>query len=173
MIVVGVDASPFGPGKTSTIVAAVLDGAAARGAVTWLIRHDAPDVLERIAEADAVVFGSPTYRGGHTAALRALLEKIDRKEGNEPLAATPVAIVMTGASQAHFLGTRELATVLSGFFGTQVLSPDLYVGAHDFDSAGVPREDVQLVANLHGQALVELAAAVENSTALKILRPLV
>ncbi|WP_104088156.1 NADPH-dependent FMN reductase [Arthrobacter sp. GMC3] len=173
MKIVGVDGSPFGPGKTAAAIAAVLAGAANRGAQTELIRHDDPAAVDRIARADAVVFGSPTYRASHTAALRALLEKIDRKQGEEPLAGTPVAVVMTGASSAHFLGTRDLANTLSGFFGTQVLAPDLFFQGRDFDDAGAPSGRAAELCQLHGAALLELAAAVQASTALRALRPVV
>lgn len=173
MIVIGVDGSPHGPGKTAAAVSAVLAGAAGRGAAIELIRHDDPDVVARIAAADAVVLGSPTYRATHTAALRALLEKFDRKTGAEPLAATPVAVVMTGASGEHFLGTRDLSATLSGFFGTQVLSPELYFHGGDFDAAGQPAGRAAELCAVHGEALVDLAVAVKGSAALRALRPVV
>ncbi|ALE06420.1 hypothetical protein AL755_14700 [Arthrobacter sp. ERGS1:01] len=172
MIVLGIDGSPYGPGKTAAAVATVLAGAADAGAQTELIRHDDPEAVARIAAADAVVFGSPTYRASHTAVLRTLLEKIDRKAGDEPLAGTPTAIVMTGASPAHFLGTRELAATLSGFFGTQVLAPELFLHGGDFDG-GAPAGRAAELCTLHGQALVELAAAVGGSVALRALKPVV
>lgn len=173
MKVLGVDGSPHGPGKTAAAVSAVLAGAAGRGAATELIRHDDPDVVARIAQADAVVFGSPTYRATHTAALRTLLEKVDRKPGNEPLAGTPVAVVMTGASDAHFLGTRDLSATLAGFFGTQVLAPDLYFQGRDFDADGSLAGRAAELAPLHGEALLALAGAVRESAALQALRPVV
>lgn len=173
MIVLGIDGSPHGPGKTAAAVAAVLAGAASHGAETELVTHDHPEVLARIAAADAVVLGSPTYRASHTAALRALLERIERKPGAEPLAGTPVAVVMTGASGEHFLGTRELSTTVAGFFGTQVLAPDLYFTGGDFDAQGQPAGRAAELAELHGQALVDLAAAVRGSAALGKLGPVV
>lgn len=173
MIVLGIDGSPHGPGKTAAAVAAVLAGAATQGAETELVTHDHPEVLARIAAADAVVLGSPTYRASHTAALRTLLERIERNPGAEPLAGTPVAIVMTGASGEHFLGTRELSTTVAGFFGTQVLAPDLYFKAGDFDGEGQPAGKAAELAELHGQALVDLAAAVRGSAALGKLGPVI
>lgn len=173
MIILGVDGSPFGPGKTAAAITEILAGAGRVGAQTDLIRHDDPQAVARITQADAVVFGSPTYRASHTAVLRALLEKIERKSGDEPLAGTPVAVVMTGASGSHFLGTRDLSTTLAGFFGTQVLAPDLYFQGRDFDDAGVPQGRAAQLCSLHGEALVELATAVKGSTALRALRALV
>jgi len=173
MRVLGIDGSPYGPGKTAAAIAAILAGAAGRGAETTLIRHDDPQAVEHIAAADAVVFGSPAYRASHTAALRTLLEKIDRKDDDQPLAGTPTAVVMTGASGSHFLGTRELSATLGGFFGTQVLAPDLYFQGRDFDDDGAPIGRAAELCQLHGEALAELAAAVQGSTALRALKPVV
>lgn len=173
MKILGIDGSPNGPGKTAKVVGHVLEGAADRGAAVDLITCGAPDAVDRIAEADAVVFGSPTYRASHSSALRALLEKIDRDGAKAPLLATPAAVVMTGASAAHFLGTEDLAGVLRGFFGTQVLAPSLYLYQQHFDGVGAARPDAVEQCRTHGAALWELAAAVGNSTALRSLKPLI
>ena len=60
MKVVGIDGSPYGPGKTAAAVQAILAGAAGRGAETEFLAHDHPEVVARIAAADAVV---PAPRG--------------------------------------------------------------------------------------------------------------
>lgn len=83
------------------------------------------------------------------------------------------AVVMTGASSAHFLGTRELSATLAGFFGTQVLAPELYFQGSDFDGSGAPAGRAAELCRRHGEALVELASAVQASTALRALRPVV
>lgn len=173
MKVLGIDGSPHGPGKTARMIGHVLEGAAGRGAAVDLIKSDATDVVDRIAEADAVVFGSPTYRASHSAAMRSLLERLDRDGVKAPLLATPAAVVMTGASAAHFLGTEDLASTLRGFFGTQVLAPSLYFHAQHFDGAGDAGSDAVDQCRTHGAALWELAAAVRNSTALRSLKPLI
>lgn len=173
MIILGIDGSPHGPGKTARVIAQVLEGAAQQGATVEMRRHDAPDVLTRIQEADAVVFGSPTYRASHSSALRSLLERMDRDGDNPPLAATPAMVVMTGGSPAHFLGTEDLANTLRGFFGTQVLSPSLYFHPAHFDDDGEVKVATAAQCRVHGNALWELTAAVGASTALRTLKPLV
>lgn len=173
MKILGIDGSPHGPGKTAKVVGHVLEGAASRGAAVDLITCGAPDAVDRIAEADAVVFGSPTYRASHSSALRALLEKMDRDGAKAPLLATPAAVVMTGGSTAHFLGTEDLAGVLRGFFGTQVLAPSLYFHPQHFDSEGDAVPGAVEQCRTHGAALWELAAAVRNSAALRSLKPLI
>jgi FMN reductase len=173
VIVLGIDTSPHGPGRTARVIGHVLEGAAQRGAEIDLIRHDAPEVAARISQADAVIFGSPVYRASHCAAMRALLERLGRDGADRPLAATPALVVMTGASPAHFLGTGELANTLGGFFGTQVLSPSLYFHPGHFDGSGEATEDAAARCRTHGEALWELATAVKASTALRLLAPLV
>lgn len=173
MIVLGIDGSPHGPGKTARVIREVLEGAAQERATVEMLRHDAPNVLTRIQEADAIVFGSPTYRASHSSALRSLLERIDRDGNKAPLAATPAMVVMTGGSPAHFLGTEDLANTLRGFFGTQVLSPSLYFHPAHFDDDGEVKGDTAAQCRVHGTALWELTAAVRASTALRTLKPLV
>jgi FMN reductase len=171
--IIGVDASPHGPGKTHQMITEILAGSAGAGAQTQLMRHDDDGIVGFIAGADGVVFGSPTYRASPTAAMRLLLERIDRttKEGQGPLHGTPVIAALTGASQAHFLGTRELSNALSGFFGTQVLSPDLYVESSAFRPDGTVDAGTAQRLRFHGAALTELACAIRDSVHLKELRP--
>lgn len=167
------DASPHGPGKTHRMIAEILAGAADAGAHTELVRHDDELILGLIAAADGVVFGSPTYRASPTAAMRLLLERIDRGSATDkgPLHSTPAVVAMTGASTAHFLGTRELSNALSGFFGTQVLSPDIYLDPTAFNPDGTIETDLAQRLRLHGAALTELIAAVQASHSLQKIRP--
>lgn len=171
--IIGVDTSPFGPGKTYRMISEILTGSSVAGAETELVRHDSERVLELIAAADGVVFGSPTYRASPSAAMRLLLERIDRNsdEGPSPLQGTPVIAAMTGASAEHFLATRELSNALSGFFGTLVLAPDIYIDGSSFRSDGTLDEVTAGRLRHHGAALAELAAAIQGSRHLRELRP--
>ena len=63
----------------------------------------------------------------------------------------------------------ELA-LLAGFFATQVLSPGLYLD-HSGYVDGALTEPVRELAGSHGRALVELAAAVCASSAMRGLQP--
>jgi FMN reductase len=128
-------------------------------------------------EADAVVFGSPTYRADITAQLKALLDATPRGmsyESGDPLRGTTCATVLTGASDHHFLAVEKVRGILGGFFGAQLLSPGLYLPSAAFtDDGRALRDEHQQLAELHGRALVELAAAVRSSKWLRDLRPLV
>jgi len=179
MLVVAVVGSPHAGGRTRVAVDAVLRGAA-EGADTRVLEVAGTghaDALAAMDEADAVVFGSPTYRADITAQLKALLDATPRGmsyESGDPLRGTTCATVLTGASDHHFLAVEEVRGILGGFFGAQLLSPGLYLPSAAFtDDGRALRDEHQQLAELHGRALVELAAAVRSSKWLRDLRPLV
>jgi FMN reductase len=175
--VLGVVASPRPHARTERAVAAVLVGAAKVGAETSriaLAEVGRSEALAALAAADAVVFGSPTYRATYTALLKDLLEATERGrygESSAPLQGKAAAVVLTGASHHHFLAVDTLRNVLAGFFAVQVLSPGLYLEhsayTEDKELTGAAAE----TAAAHGAALVDLAAAVKGSEALRALQP--
>ena len=178
-MVLGVVASPRAGGRTATAVAGVLAGAAASGARTAVVELselDTADVVQRIDDADAVVFGSPVYRATYSAQLKSLLERVERGKHGEttaPLRGKAAAIVMTGASGHHFLATEGLHAVLTTFFAVQTLAPALYLETSAYTpESGLTPQAAEL-GRSHGSALTELAAAVRGSEALRRLEPLV
>ncbi len=180
MLVVGVVGSPNAGGRTRVGVDAVLVGAAGEGAeirVHELADTAVPDVVAAMGEADAVVFGSPTYRADITAQLKGLLDQTPRGaeyESGDPLRGTVCATVLTGASDHHFLAVEKVRGILGGFFGVQVLSPGLYLPSAAFtEDRTALRDEARRLAELHGRALVELATAVRSSKWLRDLRPLI
>jgi FMN reductase len=180
MLVVAVVGSPKAGGRTRVAVDAVLRGAAEGGAETRVLEladTDHADALAAMEEADAVVFGSPTYRADIAAQLKALLDATPRGasyENGDPLRGTTCATVLTGASDHHFLAVEKVRGILGGFFGVQLLSPGLYFPSATFtDDATALRDEPRQLAELHGRALVELTAAVGKSTWLRELRPLI
>jgi len=180
MLVVGVVGSPNAGGRTRVAVDAVLAGAVAEGTETRvheLADTAVPDVIAEMAAADAVVFGSPTYRADITAQLKGLLDNTPRGaayESGDPLRGTVCATVLTGASDHHFLAVEKIRGILGGFFGVQILSPGLYLSSAAFteDRTGLV-DEMRQRAELQGRALVELATAVRSSKWLRDMRPLV
>ena len=159
---------------------AVLRGAADEGAETEVIEladAEASDVVAALDEADAIVFASPTYRADIAAQLKALLEVTRggmKGETSAPLQGKACATLLTGASDHRFLAVDKVRGILGGFYATQLLSPGLYFpGAAFTDDGRALGDDAQRLAETHGRALVELAAAVRSSKWLKALRPLV
>jgi FMN reductase len=181
VLVVAVIGSPHAGGRTRVAVDAVLSGAAQEGAETRVVEladTAVPDAIAALEEADAAIFGSPTYRADITAQLKALLDATPRGmaayESGDPLRATACATVLTGASDHHFLAVEKVRGILGGFFGVQLLSPGLYLPSAAFaDEGRALTDDARQLAELHGRALVELATAVRSSTWLRDLRPLI
>ena len=173
--VVGVVGSPTSGGRTDAAVAALLAGCTGAD-VEQVSLADTPveHVLAAMADADAVVLGSPTYRGSFSSLLRSLLEQTQRGRYGEtaaPLRGKAAAVVMTAGSAAHYLALGDLRTVLAGFFGVQVLSPGLVLGPDCYADDGTLRPDSATLAAAHGRALADLAVAVRASAAISALEP--
>ena len=177
--VVAVVGSPHGSGATAAAAQAVLAGVAAAGARTKsldLATEDLDNVVDRIDEADGILFASPVYRAAHTALLASLLERIPRGVAGEtraPLAGKAALVLLTGASHHHFLATERLRAPLVSFFAAQTLSPGLYFTPASYTPERALNDESRALAELHGQALVELATAVRGGSALSRLTPLI
>lgn len=177
--IVAVVGSPHGSGATSNAVEAVLAGARQFGASTTLLdltSADPDQVLAALEVAHGVVLASPVYRASHTSLLAGLLERVQRGAPGEsaaPLRGKAVAIVLTGASEHHFLATERLRGTVASFFAAQTLSPALYLSPAAYTADKTLAEASRELAVLHGRALVELATAVTRGDALAQLTPLV
>lgn len=174
--ILAVVASPHVGGRTTAAVQTLLAAAREAGTVSLveLAATTTDDVLAAMAASDAIVFGTPVYRAGHTALLRSLLESTQRGmygETSAPLRGKATAIVMTGADDYHYLATDGLRAVLANFFATQVLSPALYLGGTAFNPDTTLTAEAAQLAATHGGALVELATAVHQSALLSTMDP--
>jgi FMN reductase len=165
------------PGRLRHALAGALDRATAAGiAQTTLIDladvriafadgrpaadlgDDTAEVVQAIADADAVLFATPVYRGSLTGALKNLLDHV-------PVVAldgTPTAIAAMGATPHHFLGADRHLRDLLAFFGAAVSPVSTYLTARDF-AEGVPTPEAaaQLDAQLAG--LVTFAHALRRA----------
>ncbi|MFC5995034.1 NAD(P)H-dependent oxidoreductase [Pseudonocardia hispaniensis] len=174
MRIIGLVGGPESGGRTSTAVAEVLAGTGADTELVELSRTDGPALAAALAEADAVIFGSPVYRATYSAVLKSVLEDTERGtwgETSAPLQGKAAATVLTGASAHHFLAMNDLRNVLAGFFAVQVLSPGLYLDHGAYLDRVTLTEDAAALAKAHGAALADLAAAVRASRALAALTP--
>jgi FMN reductase len=177
VVVVGVAGGPEPGGRTSTAIEAVLAGAAGVGASTRLVelsQTPVPEVVAAFEAADAVVLGSPVYRATYSALLKDLLERTERGKWGEtsaPLQGKVAATVLTGASGHHYLALNDLRNVLAGFFAVQVLSPGLYFDHGGYVDRSTLTPELADLAETHGAALADLAAAVRASAALRAITP--
>lgn len=128
---------------------------------------DTVAVLARIEAAEALLLATPIYRGSLTGSLKNLLDLV-------PLAALegkPVALLVMGTTQHHFLGADRHLRDMLAFFGAHVTPVGGYLTAKDFVD-GVPTEAAAATVDrlLAGAMALRDAAA---ATAAHGLRPLV
>ena len=87
--------------------------------------------------ADALVIGSPVYRGSFAWPLKVLFDETTRgryNDGPSVLRGKAIAIVMTTGSPHHFLALNDLRNVLAGFFAAHVVPPGLSIPASGYGS---------------------------------------
>lgn len=172
---VGLSANVQRPSKTRTLVEAVLREAAERSAVddrifdfvdtgpglgaAWTrdqLPLPARRVVEAIEEADALIVGSPVYKGSFTGLFKHLFDLIDPGA----LADKPVAVVATGGGARHALVVEHSFRPLFGFFGALQVPTAVYASETDFSDGVLTAADVRArTAQAGGQLATLLAAA--------------
>lgn len=145
--IIGLSGNLDRPSKTRALVQTVVATAASRFEATGTI-YDLTDfgpslgtarrvgdlaptaraALEAILSADAVVVGSPVYKGSYTGLFKHLVDLVD------PLALVgkPVLLTATGGGDRHALVIEHQLRPLFGFFEAQTLPTGLYAADRDF-----------------------------------------
>ena len=93
----------------------------------------ARDIVARIVAADALIVGSPVYKGSYTGLFKHLFDLIEPSA----LAGKPVLLTATGGGDKHALVVEHHLRPLFGFFEAATLPTGIYAGAADFVD-GVP-----------------------------------
>lgn len=145
--IVGFAGSSSVPSRTrslvETIVATTADRIGARTSVYDLVdihpslgatldpRQAPPDLaalIDTITQADALVVGSPVYKGTYTGLFKHLFDLIDPKA----LRDKPVVLTATGGSERHALVVDHGLRPLFAFFSADILSTGIYATEADF-----------------------------------------
>lgn len=84
--------------------------------------------LDIVLSADALVVGSPVYKGSYTGLFKHLFDLIDPLA----LAGKPVLLSATGGGDRHALVIEHQLRPLFGFFEAQALPTGLYAADRDF-----------------------------------------
>lgn len=90
-------------------------------------------ILDTLVSADALIVGSPVYKGSYTGLFKHLFDLIDPAA----LAGKPVLLVATGGGDKHALVIEHQLRPLFGFFEAATLATGVYASAADF-TEGVP-----------------------------------
>ena len=180
---VGFSANLQRPSKTRALVEAVGEAAAADGGLdlrlfdlvdagtglgaAWsrdALSLPARRVLEAIEGADALIVGSPVYKGSFTGLFKHVFDLIDPAA----LANKPVAIVATGGGARHALVVEHSFRPLFGFFGALQVPTTVYGSDPDFTD-GLPTDPG--VRDRIAQAGAQLAALVRAGIAADAAAP--
>lgn len=160
------------PSKTRVLVEAVAEEAAARAALdvrlydlvdvgtglgaAWsreALPLPARRVIEAIEEADALIVGSPVYKGSYTGLFKHLFDLIPPSA----LANKPVAIAATGGGARHALVVEHAFRPLFGFFNALQVPTAVYGSDPDFTGYALSDEAVRARAAQAGAELAALA----------------
>lgn len=145
--IVGFAGSSSVPSRTRSLVETIATSAADRtGARTTIFdlvdihpslgatldpRHAPPDLvdlIETITNADALVVGSPVYKGTYTGLFKHLFDLIDPTA----LKDKPIVLTATGGSERHALVVDHGLRPLFAFFSADILSTGIYATEADF-----------------------------------------
>lgn len=85
-------------------------------------------IIDKIISADALVVGSPVYKGSYSGLFKHVFDLIDPQD----LAGKPVLLTATGGGDKHALVIEHHLRPLFGFFEATTLATGIYAGAADF-----------------------------------------
>ena len=176
MKLLGVSGSPSSPSKTVTALEVALDR----------VRSVRPDVdvellalreldmvfsdgrdptdytgdtrraIDLMVGADALVVGTPMYRGSYTGRLKNLFDVLP----NDALAGKPVGLVATGGTDHHFLAIEHQLKPLVGFFRAHPLPGAVYANNTHWHDGELADDEVRHALEALGEAVVAFAGRV-------------
>ncbi|MBS4206621.1 NAD(P)H-dependent oxidoreductase [Bacillus sp. FJAT-50079] len=121
------------------------------------------DVLEKIRDADAYIFGSPMYRGTMTGALKNLIDLLP----TEFMKGKAAGLIATGGSDHHYLGLELGFRTALSFFQVHTIPGILYCSKVEVINGEIADEHIKKKAYELGEDIVNLA----KSTRGKALGP--
>jgi FMN reductase len=119
-----------GQRQVETVIVDLLDAGPGLGAAFSRseLTPSAAAVVEAVEKADALIVGTPVYKGSYTGLFKHLIDFIDP----EALAGKPVLLTATGGGLRHALVLEHQLRPLFGFFTAQTLPISVYASDQDF-----------------------------------------
>ncbi len=172
--IVGVSGSPRRPSKTRTLIETVMaevtshrrvrldiydliDAGPGLGAA--LQRTDltlpAARIIDAIEQADALIVGSPVYKGGYTGLFKHIFDLVEPRA----LVGKPVLITATGGGPRHALVVEHSLRPLFGFFEALTIPTAVYASDADFADGHLTDAGVLARMAAAAQQLADLIAA--------------
>jgi len=95
-------------------------------------------IIDKIIAADALIFGTPMYRGTYTGLLKNVFDLIP----NDALMGKPVGLIATGGSDHHYLALEHELKPLLGFFLAHALPGNVYANNDHYTNRDLVNQDV-------------------------------
>ena len=144
--------------KMETINVRDLDIELCDGRDPAMYEGDTKKLIDKIVAADALILGTPVYRGSYTGILKNVFDVIP----NDALVGKPVGIVVTGSTHHHYLTIEHEIKPLLGFFHAHALPGGVYLTPdHYSDSVLVDEGALERLKQL-ATAIVQFAKHVPN-----------
>lgn len=171
--IVGVSGSTRRPSRTRTLIEAVAaevakqrdialeifdisDAGPGLGAFSRsALPKEAENILQAIEGADALIVGSPVYKGSYTGLFKHLFDFIDPAA----LVGKPVVLTATGGGYRHALIVEHQLRPLFGFFSALTIPTAVYGSDGDFQDGEVVSTDLLIRIKAAATELHHLAPA--------------
>jgi FMN reductase len=114
-------------------------------------------IVDAIEQADALIVGTPVYKGSYAGLFKHAFDLIDPRA----LASKPVLLTATGGGQRHALVVEHSLRPLFGFFEAQIMPTAIYASDSDFTNGKLV--DHEVVARI-GAAAEQLAKILRSNT---------
>lgn len=85
-------------------------------------------VIARLSSADAIIVGSPVYKGSYTGLFKHFFDLVDP----ERLLGVPVVLTANGGGEKHALMVEHQMRPLFGFFSAHTIATSVYASTRDF-----------------------------------------
>ncbi|WP_299521719.1 NADPH-dependent FMN reductase [Winogradskyella sp.] len=100
---------------------------------------DSKLLIDKIISADALIFGTPMYRGTYTGILKNLFDLIP----NDAILGKPVGLIATGGSDHHYLALEHELKPLLGFFLAIVLPGVVYANNQHYTNGELSSDEIK------------------------------
>jgi FMN reductase len=111
-------------------------------------------VIQAIEAADALVVGTPVYKGSYSGALKHLFDLIPPNA----LAGKPVLLAATGGTPLHGLVTEHQLRPLFGFFNALTTPTSIFALEKDFQDYRIEEPDLAARISRAAAEIAELLA---------------
>lgn len=128
---------------------------------------DARLVIDKFVETDALLLGTPMYRGTYTGLLKNMFDLIP----NDALLGKPVGMIATGGSDHHYLALEHEMKPLLGFFYVHVIPGSVYANNSHYSESDLVDEGILEQLDQLGRAIVNFARIIPDDK-LSIVGPL-